>query len=437
MDSSLQKHDTGPVSGLRGHLVWCGADPASDPGALRSESDGLILFREGKIVAIGPAQTLGPQFPAALIMHYPGRIIAPGFIDAHVHMPQVDVIASPATGLLPWLENYTFPAEARFADSAVAQETVAFFIKELLRNGTTTAAVYGTVHPGSVDAVMLAAQQRNMRLVAGKVLMDRHAPANLIDASADEGARQTEALINRWHGKDRLGYAVTVRFAGTSTPGQMHLARELMQRYPDIWLQTHVAENTDEIDWVMALYPGHRSYLDIYARFGLLRPRAVLGHCIHFDDGDWACMKDTGAAVASCPTSNFFLGSGLFDFARAATQGVPVGLATDVGGGTSFSMLSTMHSAYTAARMRGHTLSPAQLLYLATGGGAHALGLQDRIGSFALGMEADCVVLNPQATPLLARRTGLAKSLEEVLFALMVLGDDRAVEATVIAGVAQ
>ncbi len=431
----MQDKDT--VSGLRGHLVWCKADPADDPDALQSESDGLILFRDGSIVAIGPAQTLAPQFPTALITHYPGRIITPGFIDAHVHMPQVDVIASPATGLLPWLEHYTFPAEARFADPAVARETAEFFVKELLRNGTTTAAVYGTVHPGSVDALMQAAQRRNMRMVAGKVLMDRNAPADLTDASAEEGARQTEALIKRWHGKDRLGYAVTVRFAGTSSPEQMHLARELMQRYPDTWLQTHVAENRDEIDWVMDQHPGHRSYLDIYARFGLLRRRAVLGHCIHFDRDDWACMKDSGAAVASCPTSNFFLGSGMFDSARAKSNGVPVGLATDVGGGTSFSMLATMHSAYTAARMRGHTLSPAQLLYLATRGSAHALGLQDKIGSFAVGMEADCVVLNPNATALLQRRTGIAKSLEEVLFALMVLGDDRAVETTVIAGVAR
>jgi guanine deaminase len=425
---------TRQFSGVRGHLVWCADDPADEADALRSETDGIALFSKGKVVAVGPAAELAARYPSAKIAHFPGCMIFPGFVDAHIHCVQTDVIASPANGLLPWLKQFTFPNETRYSDPAVATESAKFFIDQLLRNGTTTAAVYGSVHRGATDALMDEALAKSMRLVAGKSLMDRNAPPELLDRSASQGVRDAEAQIAKWHRTNRLGVALTVRFAGTSTPEQLNLCGELLQRYPDVWLQTHVAENLEEIAWIMGLFPGHRSYLDIYRRFGLLRPRSVMAHCIHFDDDDWACMRDTGATVASCPTSNFFLGSGVYDHARARAAGVTTALGTDVGGGTSFSMLTTMHSAYTAARMRGLTLEPAQLLYHATLGGARALGLQKHIGQIQPGFDADLTVLDPQANPLLARRIASAGSLEEALFGMIVLGDDRIVKATIVDG---
>jgi len=410
-------------------------DPAFDEHATQWHSDGLLIVADGKVVAAGDYSKLAATLPADCRPHdLRGKIIMPGFIDTHVHYPQTDIIASPAPGLLPWLNTYTFPAERRFEDSSHASEVAAFFLAELLRNGTTTAAVYGTVHPQSVDAFFARSHALNLRMVAGKCLMDRNAPAFLLD-TAERGARESAELIGRWHNKGRQHYAITVRFAPTSTPQQLRLAGELAQQYDDTYIQTHVAENVDEVNWVKQLFPDSRSYLDVYDQYGLMRARALYAHCIWLDDADRARMAATQSVATVCPTSNLFLGSGLFDFASADRLHMPFALATDVGGGSSFSMLQTMNETYKVGRLGGTHLTAQRLFYLATLGGARALQLQGTIGNFAVGCEADFIVLDPMATPLLARRSATTDSLEEQLFVLAMLADDRAIAATYAAGV--
>jgi guanine deaminase len=423
------------LQAFRGHLVHCLADPADQgPGALEHFPDGLLVLRDGHVAEIGPAAELLAKLPAGTPWtDHRGHYLLPGLIDTHVHYAQTDIIASHGAQLLEWLERYTFPAEAAFADPAHAAEVAEFFTGQLLANGTTTAAVFATVHPASVDAIFAAAQARGMRLIAGKCLMDRHCPAFLRD-TAEGGIADSRALIEKWHGVGRLGYAVTPRFAPTSSDAQMRLAGELIQAWPGLHLQTHVAENQAEVRWVAELYPRARSYLDVYERFGHLGPRSVLAHCLWLDDTDRARMAATGTAMSFCPTSNLFLGSGLFDLAAARRHGVRVGLGTDVGGGTSLSMLQTLNEAYKVLHLQGQSLSAPEALYLATLGGARALYLEDRIGNLAPGKEADFIALDPAATPLLARRTARAASLEEALFALIMLGDDRAVAASYLMG---
>jgi guanine deaminase len=425
---------TNQVQAYRAGLLHFHADPAFTPEAHHWHEDGLLVVADGKVQAAGDYAALHASLPPDAIVHdYRGKLIMPGFIDTHIHYPQTDMIASPAPGLLPWLESYTFPTERRFEDPAHAAATAEFFLDELLRCGTTTALVYCTVHPQSVDAFFEASEKRGLRMAAGKVLMDRHCPDFLQDC-VETGGRDTEALIQRWHKRGRALYAITPRFAPTSTEAQLALAGELARAYPDTYIQTHVAENQDEVRWVMELYPQSRSYLDVYDKYGLLRPRAVYGHCIWLDEHDRRRMAETRAAAAVCPTSNLFLGSGLFDFERADQAGMLMSLATDVGAGTSFSMLQTMNEAYKVARLKGSYLPALRMFYLATLGAARSMQLEGTVGSFAVGAEADFVVLDPQATPLLARRTGRTESLEELLFALALLGDDRTVAATYSAG---
>ena len=407
------------------------------------ESDGLLVTgpnAQGQeiVQAIGSYQQLAVRWlnqPGLEVEHLPGRLIAPGFVDMHIHYPQLDVIGSPADGLLPWLENYTFPHEGRFSSPAYNAPAAAFFVDELLRNGVTTALAFATSHPGSVDALLGEAQKRHLRMIAGKVLMDQNAPDGVRDET-EQSLRDTEALINRWHGVDRLGYAITPRFVPSCSAAQLGGAGELAGQYPDVWIQSHVAENADEINWVRQLYPAARSYLQVYEQFGLLRPRAVYAHCIHIDDEDRALMRATGTAAAVSPTSNLFLGSGFFDYESAMRAGFLYGLASDVGGGTSFSPFHTMLAAYYVARegqtKKGLSLSPGHLWWQHTAGAAKALGLEGVVGNLLPGCEADFVVINPQATPLLARKTSQAASVDELLFALIVLGDDRLIEKTVI-----
>ena len=404
------------------------------------ELDGLLVVgpdESGRqiVQAIGSYHALAAGYPDLAIEHLPDRIIAPGFVDMHIHYPQMDVIGSPAEGLLPWLENYTFPHEKRFAELQYNVEAAPFFVAELLRNGVTTALVFATSHPESVDALLGEAQKRGLRMMAGKVLMDQNSPDGVRDQT-EQSLLDTEALINKWHGVDRLGYAITPRFVPSCSAAQLRGAGELAAKYPDVWIQSHVAENFDEIAWVRQLYPEARSYLNVYEQCGLLRPRAVYAHCIHIDDEDRALMRATGAAAAVSPTSNLFLGSGFFDYVSADCMGFLYGLASDVGGGTSFSPFHTMLAAYYVGRegqtKRGVSLSPQQLWRQHTAGAAKALGLEGVIGNLLPGCEADFVVLNPKATPLLARKTAQADSLDELLFALIVLGDDRVIEKTVI-----
>ena len=405
------------------------------------ETDGLLVVGPNAagrqvVLAVGSFDSVAPQFPDIAVEQWPGRLIAPGFVDMHVHYPQLDVIGSPANGLLPWLENYTFPEEKRFVDHEYCAQAASFFIAELVRNGVTTALTFATSHVASVNAIFAQAQQSGLRLVTGKCLMDQHTPDGVRDAT-EQSLMDTEALIQKWHGVGRLGYAITPRFVCSCSPAQLAGAGELAAAYPDVWIQSHVAENFDEIAWVKRLYPEARSYLSVYEQFGLLRPKAVYAHCIHFDNEDRALMRSSGAAAAVCPTSNLFLGSGFFDYSAADDAGFHYGLASDVGGGTSFSPFHTMLAAYYAGRegqtKQGVSLSPQHLWWQHTAGAAQALGLQGIAGNLQPGCEADFVVINPKATPLLERKTARANSLEELLFALIVLGDDRAIDKTVLA----
>ncbi len=422
---------------LRAHLLDFSDDPSHATGALRWVDDGLLVIEAGRITARGDYRDIAPALPpGTAIEDLRGCIVTPGFIDTHLHLPQIDVIASPAAGLLQWLERHTFPAEAAFADPAVCDEAAGFFLDELARQGTTSACVFGTVHAGSVDALLRHALARDMRLVAGKCLMDVHAPESLRD-SADGGVQDTADLADRWHGRGRLEVAITPRFAATSSRRQLELAGELARARPDLPIQSHVAENLDEVRWIAELFPEARSYLDVYDRHHLLRERAVYAHCIWLDAHDRDRMAQTGALAAVCPTSNLFLGSGLFDFAAARDAGMALSLGTDVGGGQSFSMFSAMRSAHEIGRLNGHALGALQLWYWATRGAARALGWDGRVGRLQPGFDADLIVLDPAATPLLARRTAslrCAERIEELLFALLVLADDRAVRQTYVAG---
>ncbi len=395
--------------------------------------DGLLLIEDGHVAACGPWAELAPDLAADVpVEHLPGRILTPGFIDTHIHFPQIDMIAAFSGQLLDWLDEKTFPAERAFADRSHADDAAQAFLDALLRNGTTTAMVFGSVHRSSVDALFEAALARNMRLIAGKSLMDL-GPDGLSDTAAG-GRAETAALIRDWSRRGRLGYAVTPRFALSSSPEQLAAAGEILRTHDHVWMQTHLAENAREVDAVARAFPDSRDYLDAYDRFGLVTDRSVFAHAIHMTDRSLHRMADAGAAIAHCPTSNLFLGSGLFDLARADAHGVRVGLGTDVGAGTSFSLLTTAASACHVAQMKGSPLDPLRAFYLATLGGARALRLEGRIGSFRTGCEADFVALDPAATPLLARRLSGVSDIREILFALMVLGDDRVVARTWVAG---
>ena len=423
------------VAAFRGEILDFVGDPATlGDAAHRHFPDGVLVVRDGHVAALGPAtETLALVPAGAVVTDYRGKLILPGFVDTHVHYAQTDIIASYGAQLLEWLERYTFPVEAGFSDPDHAREVAEFFLGELLRNGTTTAMVFATTHKTSVDAIFEAASARALRLIAGKVLMDRNVPESVRD-TAESGYADSKALIAHWHGRDRLLYAVTPRFAPTSTERQLELCGRLLDEHPGIFLQSHVAENRGEVAWVAELYPWSRSYLDVYDHYGLLRPRAVYAHCIHLDAADRQRMAATGAAMSFCATSNLFLGSGLFDARAAHDAGVRVGIGTDVGGGTSLSMLRTLDESYKVCQLAGQTLSPFRAFYLATLGGAAALYLDDRIGSFDIGKEADFVVLDPAATPHLARRMARTTTLAEKLFAFMIMGDDRAVHATHVLG---
>lgn len=396
--------------------------------------DGILLIENGKIAQVGAASDLLPKLAGIDVQHYPDALITPGFIDTHIHYPQTGMIASYGEQLLDWLNTYTFPTEKQFEDKAHASDVAAIFLKELLRNGTTTALVFGSVHPQSVDAFFEQADKLNLRMIAGKVLMDRNAPDYLTD-TAESGYAQSKALIERWHGKGRLHYAVTPRFAPTSTPEQLDLAGKLFGEYPDLYMHTHISENKAEVAWVQELFPARKGYLDVYDHHKLIGPRAVFAHGVHLCDEECARLAETGSAVAFCPTSNLFLGSGLFDLNKLEQHGVRVGLGTDVGAGTSFSQLQSLNEAYKVMQLQGKKLDPFKSLYLATLGGAHALYLDDKLGNFLPGKDADFLVLDYNATPLMSYRMQQARSLDEKLFALTMLGDDRAVKETFAAGV--
>ncbi len=429
-------HHGMPVFAIRSSLLHCLRDPglAGDASAIEYLPEAITLVRDGHVEKVGPSDVLLPTLGADVrVDDHRGKILVPGFIDTHVHYPQVDVIGAYGTQLLDWLNRYTFPAETKFADRAFADAAAEFFLDRLLENGTTTASVFCTVHPQSVDAFFTASEARGLRMIAGKCLMDRHAPEALMD-TAVTGYRDNKMLIERWHHHARSLYAITPRFAPTSTIAQMEKMKALSHEHPTTYIQSHVAENKAEIAWAAELFPGHRSYLDIYDHYGLLRDKAIYGHCIYLDDADRARMTAAGARPSFCPTSNLFIGSGLYDLKQAIAAGNVVSVGTDVGGGSSYSMLRTLGEAYKIQQLLGTSLSPAYALYLATLGAAKALSLDDKLGSITPGKEADFALLDPNATPLLARRTSLRDDPLDTFFALMTLGDDRAVAATYAGG---
>ncbi|WP_421911953.1 guanine deaminase [Marinobacter sp.] len=420
----------------RASVFHCIADPGV-VGAERSYEyfeDGLLVVEDGMVVEVGMAESLLPSLSSEIeVVHYENALITPGFVDTHIHYPQVGIIGSYGAQLLDWLETYTFPCEGQFDDARHAHAQADIFLRELLRNGTTTALVFGTVHKQSVDAFFERASKLNLRMIAGKVLMDRCAPDYLVD-TAESGYADSKELIERWHGKGRLSYAVTPRFAPTSSNEQLELAGKLFKEFPGLYMHTHISENRQEIEWVKELFPERDGYLDVYDHHGLIGERSVFAHGVHLHNDECRRLGDTGSAVAFCPTSNLFLGSGLLDLAHLESHGVRVGLGTDVGAGTSFSQLQSLNEAYKVLQLQGQKLDPFKAFYLATLGGARSLYLDDRIGSLRAGKEADFVVLDYGATPLVSYRLKHSKSLEETLFALMILGDDRVVKETFSAG---
>lgn len=396
-------------------------------------ADGALAVANGHVVELGEAKKLLSKHANAECVDYSGKLIIPGMIDTHIHFPQVEVIASYGEQLLDWLNNYTFPAERQFEDKDYASKIANFFLDELLKCGTTTALVFGTVHKQSVEAFFEASEQRNTRMICGKVMMDRNAPEFLTD-TPESAYDDSKALIEAWHENGRQLYAITPRFAITSTAEQLEKAGQLMAEYPDVYMQTHISENKDEVAFVRKLFPQTKDYLDVYDQYGLLGPRSVFAHGIHLEPREHARLRETGANVSFCPTSNLFLGSGLLDVAKLEEEQVSYSIATDVGGGTSFSMLQTLNEAYKICQLRGKKLSPLKSLYLATLGNAKSLQLDDKIGSFLTGREADFAVLDFDATPLMSLKQAKCTTLDEKLFAMIILGDDRAVKATYVAG---
>ena len=422
---------------LKGQTLSFADDPflVGPEAAVEHYSDGAVWMRDGLIRGVGPAMEILDTATGATVVDYGDYLITAGFVDCHAHYPQLPIIASYGEHLLAWLEKYTFPIERRFNDPGHARAAADLFLDECLRNGITTSSVYATVHSSSVDAFFEAATERNLRMACGKVLMDRNAPEELCD-TAESGYEQSKALIGKWHQVDRCVYAITPRFAPTSTPAQLEAAGELWKEHPDALVQTHLSENAKEITWVAELFPEAPDYFGVYEHFGLTGPGAIFGHAIHLTEREQAALRQSGSAIAHCPTSNTFIGSGLFDMAglREGAQPVIVGLATDVAGGSSMSMFDVMRTAYEISQLRGYSLHPAKAWYLASVGSAKAMQLDDRIGNLAPGFEADVTVIDLVSTPLIEQRMAGADTLWDALFAQMILADDRAIRATYAQG---
>jgi len=434
----MQNH----ITAHRSEILHCLSEPDLSPNKDGAKGwqyfeDGLLIIENRHVHSIGEAKTLLKKLPKNThITVHENSLITPGFVDTHIHFPQCEIIASYGEQLLKWLETYTFPAEQQFDDPEYASKIARFFLDQLLSNGTTTAQVFGTVHPQSVDAFFSEAQSRNLRMICGKVMMDRNAPDALLD-TPESSYQQSRDLIKKWHNKDRLRYAVTPRFAPTSTEQQLQMAERLLKEFPDVHFQTHLSENKKECEWVKDLFPERENYLDVYDHYNLLGKRSVFAHGIHLQEQEWKRLAETDSSLSFCPRSNLFIGSGLFELHKARQHKVKVSLGTDVGGGDSFSLLQTINEAYKVQQIQGNSLSAFQSLYLATLGGAKALDLDNKIGNFEVGKEADFVVLDYQATPLLKFKIEQCKTLEERLFSLLMLGDDRTIKSTYIMGLEQ
>ena len=430
------------IYGYKGDIFYFTQQPIKSANFYKHIKSGVLYVENGRVLNVGLYSKLKNQYKNAVITDYSGKLIMPGFVDTHVHYSQTEMIASYGEQLLDWLNTYTFPTERKFSDSAHASRVASLFINQLINNGTTTALAFATVFPISVDALFQAAEKKNMRIISGKVLMDRNAPRYLLDTPIT-AYNDSTSLINKWHNKGRLKYAINLRFAPTSTEAELEVAKKLLDEHPGVYFHTHLSENKDEVLWVHKLFPDRKSYLDVYDHYGLVGGNSIFAHGVHLSDQEYQLLKQKGGAVVFCPTSNLFLGSGLFDLNKALKYDVNIAFGTDVGGGTSFSMLQTMGDAYKVTQVRKAfdstekkqvNLDPMQAFYMATLGGAKVLHLDDVIGSFKIGKEADFIVLNPEATPLMADRMRVSTSLKEQLFVFMILGDDRAVQHTYIMG---
>jgi guanine deaminase len=420
----------------RGELLHFLADPAKVEleSSYQYIEDGLLIIKDGLVEKVGDAAELLPRLDASVeVTHYQNGLIMPGFIDTHVHYPQTEMIASYGEQLLEWLENYTFPFEKQFGNFEHAKGVAEFFLSQLLEAGTTTALVFGTVHKESVDAFFTVAQEKKLRMICGKVLMDQNCPEDLSD-TAESGYQDSKILIEKWHNLDRLQYAITPRFAPTCSIEQLNKAGQLLAENPSVYLHTHLSENKNEIAWVSELFPDSENYLDVYDQSKLLGRRSIFAHGVHLHDSECQRLGETDSAIAFCPSSNLFLGSGLFNLKQAEQFDINVGVGSDIGAGTTFSMLSTINEGYKTQQLRGDKLSPFKSFYLATLGGATSLDLEGTIGNFTKGAEADFIVLDYHATPLMDRRMQHCKNLSEKLFILSILGDERHVKATHIMG---
>ncbi|WP_206603116.1 guanine deaminase [Leptolyngbya ohadii] len=430
------------ITAVRGAFLDFTGDPfrCNERDSVRYVKDGLLVLKGGKVEAFGDYGTIAPQYQGISITEYPEKLIIPGFLDIHVHYPQTEIIAAYGEQLLTWLERYTFPTEAKFHDEDYARQIATIFLDELLRNGTTTALVLTTIFPQSVEVLFEEADRRNMRMIAGQVWMDRNAP-DFLTNTAINSYQQSREQIERWHNRGRQLYAITPRFAITSTDHELQLAGKLKAEFPDVYVHTHLSENAQEIAYTAELFPDTQDYLEVYEKYGLVGDRSIFAHGLHLSESEFQRLSQAGATIAFCPTSNLFLGSGLFKLHRAKSIDSPVkvGLASDVGGGTSFSMLHTMSDAYKITQLQRQNLSSFKAFYLATLGAADSLSLSDKLGNFDLGKEADFTVLDLHATPLMTLRNGTVPAasldvLEAQLFGTMILGDDRTIAATYVAG---
>ncbi|MDA5093392.1 guanine deaminase [Aliiroseovarius sp. KMU-50] len=412
---------------LLGQTLTFTNDPfkTSPDTAATHHERGAVVIENGKILAVGPAADIGEAYPQAQVTDYGNALISPGFVDTHVHYPQTAIIASWGKRLIDWLNSYTFPEESRFGDRAYADRVANTYFDLVTATGTTTTVSYCTIHPESVEAYFTAAQSRGLRVLGGKTCMDRNAPDTLVD-SAQSAYDDSKALLKKWHGVDRLSYVITPRFAPTSTPEQLDALGALWGEHPELMMQTHISEQHEEIAWVQDLFPKARDYLDVYETFGLARDGALFGHAIHLTERERDRLREMDASLIHCPTSNMFIGSGLFDMAGLMETGHRIGLATDTGGGSSFSMLRTMAAAYEVGQLSGTPLHPAQLWWLATAGSANAIHLGDMIGTLAPGYEADIAVIDLASTPAIAQRADRAEDLWQALFPTIMMGDDRA-----------
>jgi guanine deaminase len=418
---------------LKGQVLSFTSSPFDGDPVAATRTDEAVAICGGKIAGVGTLADLQAAHPGAQVSDHGDHLICAGFVDAHVHFPQTTMIASWGKRLIDWLNTYTFPEEMKFGDPEYAADIAGRYLDLTAAHGTTTFCSFATIHPESVDALFSAAQVRGQRIVTGKTCMDRNAPDGLRD-TAQSAYDDSKRLLEKWHGLDRLEYAITPRFSPTSTPEQMEALGALWAEHPEVLMQTHLSEQTDEIEWVRSLYPEARDYLDTYEKFGLLGGRGLYGHAIHLEDRERDRLREHGAALVHCPTSNTFIGSGLFDMAGLMAEGQRIGLATDTGGGSSFSMLRTMAAAYEIGQLRGTPLHAAQLIWLATLGSARSLRMEDRIGNIAAGMEADLVVLDLASTPAISQRSERADDLWEALFPTIMMGDDRAVAEVWIGG---